>query len=429
MTRQSRRRLPLSSLDNNRTSRRSKRLKTVADSDSSSDEDEVLEGVEKATRTLEAETASEAVGASGMAGNDGATGDAAASTDEVEEGLNETEEGAADNEAADEIPANMNLRCMKAIDLHFPKQRRKGKMQPTPPFQMDVFLLSEWRCMTQEEQRAAKAEFTSKGAAEKKRLKLLVPGADCLCCKRKARTDRGQARGQNPRQRRSARVAGKAGPPAPPNPPAVPPPIQTVEAYIGLGSSEAERNNMLPAEKGYYKRTSIRKLQHARSVQGQGGVQALKAIHSANKAFARALTISTVAPKLDVATNTLVYANPARAPRVLALQVFINQVEETPMSGGTLSGSQLRREKAQITYISSSKEDAERIFEILAVDSRINGEKYDKKKFFGTGARLIQKLKAGEAERGRRRSRPSAANLQESSNEIPHSIAPTSQGI
>jgi hypothetical protein len=131
----------------------------------------------------------------------------------------------------------------------------------------------------------------------------------------------------------------------------------------------------------------------------QGGVQALKAIHSANKAFAWALTISTVAPKLDKTTNTLVYANPARAPRVLALQVFINQVEEFPMLGGTLSGSQLCREKAQITYILSSKEDAERIFESLAVDSQINSEKHDKKKFFGTGARLIEQLKA-EKQRG-----------------------------
>jgi hypothetical protein len=392
MARQSRRRLPLFPLDNNRPSRRSKRRKTVVEESDS--EEEMLEGFEEPTRTLEAEPTS-ATGGGAEHALDGAPNevespDEAQVPDEVEASdeaqapdeaqvPNEAEvpeETDAPEEAEEdpfdtsmEIPSDMNLRCMKAIDHYFPKKRGKGKMQPTPTYQMDIFLLSQWRGMTQEEQRAAKAEWTSKHAPEKKRLKLLVPGIACGCCKRKARTDRGQTRGQNQRsQRRSARVAGEAAPAAAPNPPAVPQ-IQAVEAYIGLGSSEVERNNMLPAEKGCYKRTSIRKLQHARSVQGQGGVQALKAIHSANKAFARALTASTVEPKLDQTTNAFVYADPARAPRVLALQVFVNQVEETPMSGGTLSGSQLRREKAQITYISSSKEDAERIFEVLAVDS------------------------------------------------------------
>jgi hypothetical protein len=280
--------------------------------------------------------------------------------------------------------------------------------------------------MTQEEQRAAKAEWTSNNAPEKKRLKLLVPGIDCACCKRKARTDRGQRRGQNPRRQcQSARVAGEAAPREP-----IPPPIQaTAAAYTSLGSSEVERNNMLPTEKGYYKRTSFRRLQHARSVQGQGGVQALKAIHSANKAFARAMTASTVKPRLDEATNKFVYGDPSTAPRVLALQVFVNQVQETPMSGGTLPPRQLRREKAYISYISSSKEDAERIFEILAVDSRVTSDNYEKKRFFGTGERLVEQLQAEEKDREHRRSRPNAANLQESSNEIPSSIAPASEGI
>ena len=280
--------------------------------------------------------------------------------------------------------------------------------------------------MTKEEQRVAKAQWMSKHAPEKKRLKLLVPGMDCSCCKRKARTDRGQSRGQNARsQRRSARVAGEDAAPPEPNPP----PVQAAAAYTSLGSLEAERNSMLPAEKGCYKRTSIRRLQHARSVQGQGGVKALKAIHSANKAFARAMTASTVEPRLDETTNTFVYGDPSTTPRVLALQVFVNQVQETPMSGGTLAPRQLCREKAYISYISSSKEDAERIFEILAVDSRVNSDNYEKKRFFGTGKRLVEQLQSEEDERDRRRSRPNAANLQESSNEIPLSIAPTSEGV
>ena len=146
MVHQSRRRLPLLSLDNNNPpSRRSKRLKTVEESDS--DDEEVLEGVNNEATTSEApEATSNAGGASEMmAGHDldGAT-DAAEATDEAE-APNEAEQEAVDNEDPfnehAQIPSNMNLRCMKAINQHFPTLRGKGKMQPTPTFQMDIFLL------------------------------------------------------------------------------------------------------------------------------------------------------------------------------------------------------------------------------------------------------------------------------------------------
>jgi hypothetical protein len=238
-------------------------------------------------------------------------------------------------------------------------------------------LLLQWHCMTQEEQRAAKAEWTSKQAPEKKRLKLLVPGIDCASCwKRKAQTDRGQRRGQNPRHGcQLARVAGEAASPVP-NPPAVPQ-TQAVEAYTGLGSSEAKCNN---------KATTNEQLQHARSVQGQDSVQTLKAIHSANKEFAWALPASTVKPKLPISPSP-------------CSSSFHQPTWRNSHAGRNSSTSQLCREKAHITYISSSKEDAERIFTILAVDSQINSENFDKKKLFGTGERLVQQLKAEESER------------------------------
>ncbi len=69
---------------------------------------------------------------------------------------------------------------------------------------------------------------------------------------------------------------------------------QAAIPYTSLGSSQMQRNDVLPVEQGPYKRTSAKKLEHARSMQGQGGVQALKAMHPANKSFARALTARTV---------------------------------------------------------------------------------------------------------------------------------------
>jgi hypothetical protein len=112
-------------------------------------------------------------------------------------------------------------------------------------------------------------------------------------------------------------------------------------------------------------------------MQGQSGDQALKAIHSANKAFAQAMTASTVKPRVDEVTNKFIYGDPSTAPRVLALQVFVNQVQETPMPGGTLPPCQLHRENVHISYISSSKEGTKRIFKILAVDSQINRDNYE----------------------------------------------------
>jgi hypothetical protein len=333
-------------------------------------------------------------------------------------------------ETPEELPDDINLCCMKQVDKYVPKRRGKGKMQPPPTFRMDIALCFEWRGMTSDEQKAAKAVYTGLAAPEKKRLKLLVPGSDCVCCRRKTRNDRGQMRGgQN---QRSNQQPDGAAPPAGPNPVAAAAaatqqaPEVRGEAYASLGSSEAQRNSVLPPEKAPYKRTSAKKLEHARSVQGQGGIQALKAIHSANRSFARAVTACTVTPKLH--GNNYIYADPSKLPRVSGLQIWVNEVQETPMSGGKVPPAQLRRAKTEITYISSCKEDAERIFNILTGDSNSNRDNYVKVKYFGTGERLMDLLNASEQESKRRRSKPdAAANVEQSQNAIPLSIAPSSE--
>jgi hypothetical protein len=486
MVRRSRRRLPLTSLDSNTTEphRRSKRQKTRGKESDSGDEGVLVEGenpamevevaskevgdiatrTEEATMTeeanddAEAEVDNELPPASSNEEEDGENpameveaaseevGDYVATRTEeatTTEEANKNAEAEVDNEppraSSDEeedlsddtpqLPTDINLRCMKQVDKYVPKQRGKGKMQPPPTFRTDIALCFEWRGMTSDEQKAAKAEYTGKAAPVKKSLKLLIPGSDCVCCRRKTRNDRGQTRGAQ--NQSSDQQLDRAAPPEPP--PAAAATQQEAqemggEAYASLGSSEAMRHNVLPPVKAPYRRTSAKKLEHARSVQGQGGIQALKAIRSANRSFARAVTACTVTPKLDANSNNYIYADPSKLPRVSGLQIWVNEVQETPMSGGKLPPAQLRRAKTEITYISSCKEDAERIFKILTGDSNSNRDNYIKVKYFGTGERLMDLLNASDQESKRRRSKPdAAANIEQSQNAIPLSIAPSSE--
>jgi hypothetical protein len=318
--------------------------------------------------------------------------------------------------------STLNLRCKVSVDSLFPITRGKGKMRPLPNFLLEVGELLDWRAMTPQEQRVSKALWLALSKDEKTRIKESIPGFDCICCKRKERRDRGQRRAGNgsATQCRSAQVAS-AGQDS----------VLEVEseeaatAFISLGSSEAERLATLPQKKAPYKRQSSFKSEYARSTQAQGGVQALKAMRASNRSFARALTATTVKPKRNNITGQDIFPDPTRHPRVFGLQIWVNQVAETPMSGGVLPASRLRREKPLITYVSTCPGDAKRVFDALE-DSKINKEGYEKLKFFGSGKDLLDTMAKSDGESSAHRSRGStgAVNLQESQDEIPQSWAP-----
>jgi hypothetical protein len=221
-------------------------------------------------------------------------------------------------------------------------------------------------------------------------------------------------------QRRSTRVA-----------PAVQDSAPEVEgevaatAFISLDSSEAERLAALPQKKALYKRQSAFKLEYARSIQAQGGVQALKSMRASNRSFARALTATTLKPRHDNTTGQDLYPDPERHPRVFGLQIWVNQVAETPMSGGVLPASRLRREKPLITYVATGPGDVKQVLEALE-DAQVNKEGYEKVEFFGSGKTLLDAMakKEGESKAHRSRGSTGAANLQESHHEIPQSMAP-----
>jgi hypothetical protein len=95
------------------------------------------------------------------------------------------------------------------------------------------------------------------------------------------------------------------------------------------------------------------------------------------------------------------------------------------MSGGILPVGRLRREKPLITYVSTAPGDAKRVFDALE-DAQVNKESYEKLKFFGSGAALLGAMAKKDSESRAHRSRGStgAANLEESQDEIPQSMAP-----
>jgi hypothetical protein len=315
----------------------------------------------------------------------------------------------------------LNLRCKVSVDSLYPMTRGKGKMRPPLNFLVSVGELLDWRAMTSQEQKASKALWVGLSKDEKTSIKDTIPGFDCICCKQKERRDRGQRRGGNgSTQRQSTRVASAAGQ----DPTLEVESEENATAFISLGSSEAERLATLPQKKAPYKRQSSFKSEYARSTQAQGGVQALKAMRASNRSFARALTATTVKPKRNNITGQDIFPDPTRHPRVFGLQIWVNHVAETPMSGGVLPASHLRREKPLITYISTCPGDAKQVFDALE-DSKVNKEGYEKLKFFGSGNDLLDTMAKTDGESSAHRSRGSsgAANLQESQDEIPQSWA------
>jgi hypothetical protein len=95
------------------------------------------------------------------------------------------------------------------------------------------------------------------------------------------------------------------------------------------------------------------------------------------------------------------------------------------MSGGVLAPGQLRLDKTEITYISTSPEDAQQLLDVITNDVIANRENYKKRKFFGTGSHLYNQLTAAEAETKCHRAKLDAAAVEESEAAIFHYDAPT----
>jgi hypothetical protein len=91
-------------------------------------------------------------------------------------------------------------------------------------------------------------------------------------------------------------------------------------------------------------------------------------------------------------------------PRVRQVYICVNEVEETPANGGYYKAdAPIRCNKPLIYYMSSSKEDFKKVWDIV-VHAQKNPEMYEKEKIFGVGDEASTKLNNFLAERATRRS-------------------------
>jgi hypothetical protein len=104
----------------------------------------------------------------------------------------------------------------------------------------------------------------------------------------------------------------------------------------------------------------------------------------------------------------------------------VNDVQETPFSGGTLAADRLRRPKPEILYVAACPEDLQAILDTITLTAGDN-ENYDKTKFFGTGEEAIGKLEAFVKKRNCRRTKKVTASvsLQDTQAGISSDDAPT----
>jgi hypothetical protein len=154
----------------------------------------------------------------------------------------------------------------------------------------------------------------------------------------------------------------------------------------------------------------------------QGGERAMEKAFLAMKASVVASTAATKEPKIEDGRQLTDQCE--ATPRVRHLHIMVNEVVETPMNGGRMTT--VRRDRPQIFYVSSSKEDASAVLEAVA-DAQEDREQeaFEKVKFYGIGKPGIQQLQTYINERTLRRARATRAaeTLDESQDTIPDDIA------
>jgi hypothetical protein len=325
----------------------------------------------------------------------------------------------------------INLRCLKSIIKSYPKE-----LHPPLSFRLSSDKLVEFMRMSKDEKWAARKAFSVLSAKEKAKVKSAIPGSSCSCCKSVTRSDKGKQRGKNTRNKRQSRRLQGDNPSSPhqqdeststlsaaasARSAAVPPVV-----YNSMAHGEAARDAAPGEEKPKYKRQSKKKLEYARNVQMQGGETAMQEIMTAQQAMIDALTFSSREPKFDEMSGTYKYDQRTEIPRVRGLMVFVNEVGETPMCGGKLPDSKIRREKTQISYVGACKEDVAHVWDMM-VDSQANPDKYEKLRFMGTGVPAREQFAEYAKSRKLARSKvgQQAQSIAESQASIPDNVAPS----
>jgi hypothetical protein len=125
------------------------------------------------------------------------------------------------------------------------------------------------------------------------------------------------------------------------------------------------------------------------------------------------------------ATGQLVYEQRKEIPWLRIGLFVVNEVQETPKSGGLVPADRLQCPKTQIHYVLTCSEDLQAILESITLAAGDN-EKYDKTKFFGTGEEAISNLDAFVTQWKKKRARNiTSKSLQDTQAGISMDNAPT----
>jgi hypothetical protein len=315
----------------------------------------------------------------------------------------------------------INLRCKKSVKASYPLQ-----LQPPSSFLVSSDKLGEFMRMTEDQQWVEKKAFTRLLKKEQNVIKDSIPGSSCSCCKPAKRSDKGKKRGKHTKTKRQSKRLRSENPPSPhqqgeststkssatsvrrpatsARSPATSARSPATVVYNSLAHGEAARDAAPGEEKPKYKRQSKTKLQYASSVQMQGGETAMQEIMKVQRAMIKAITFSSREPTFDETSRTYKHDQRKEIPRVRGLLVFVNEVGETPMCGGNLPDGKLRREKAQISYVSTCKEDATYVLDIMR-DAQADPNKCEKLKFMGSGLQGLATFDTYTNDRKRSRSK------------------------
>jgi hypothetical protein len=276
--------------------------------------------------------------------------------------------------------APLNLQCMESIKAHYPKNYfMLQKLQPLDSFRVSPEQFQKWINLPKEEQHKLKSDYNALAPEAKLKFKNQIPGlpvkgCGCIgCTGRKPRKDKDTPKTKTKTRKRKS-IEDSSKPSA---------------EYVSMGHDAESRSDVITsnAKKRKWRRNTGKDLyspaDHAKNIQQQGDETAMAYIHKAIAAFAKACTLATK-ENIDLSNTSI--------PRVRGLMVWEIEVSETPMSGGQLPTSALRRETPLIYRCSSDKVSYAELMNTLTAPTQAFKKNCEVVDFFGTGENVTSKL-------------------------------------
>ncbi|KAG7345985.1 hypothetical protein IV203_005052 [Nitzschia inconspicua] len=263
----------------------------------------------------------------------------------------------------------LNLQCFASIQAHYPKGYKKFK--PINPYRVSVEKFNEWCNMTREQQISSKHDWKVLSATRKDAVTQSIPGEKnlhCVCssCNRKPRKDKGK-------QRRTSTGTGSDG--------SYVSERDIAETREG-GAAAQRKKTTLQRRKG---QSRLEVPDFAKTVQQQVDKTAMRELQEAMVQMQRTLT-AALNPNVD-GTPQL---------RFRGLMTWEIEVNETPVSGGRLAESDLRRKQPLLIRMSTNKADWAHLLTVV-VDPK-HKESREVHDFFVPGEEGMKKVKQFIAE-------------------------------